>query len=123
MTVSLVPQFGSSFATFRPALFHSGSTRPLSVILPVPASPPYNRPPGSSSSSPTSKVPMWKDWSKAGQYEQPVAAAAVQRRREPLDRLRESEASPGSQGYAGPSHPDDGQRARMTPANIAAKTQ
>lgn len=61
------------------------------------------------------------DWSKAGQYEQPVAAAAVQRRREPLDRLRESEASPGSQGYAGPSHPDDGQRARMTPANIAAK--
>uniref|UniRef100_A0A3Q2TJT1 MTSS I-BAR domain containing 2b n=1 Tax=Fundulus heteroclitus TaxID=8078 RepID=A0A3Q2TJT1_FUNHE len=52
--------FGSSFATFRPALSHSGSTRPLSVILPVPASPPYIRPPGSSSSSPTSKVPMWK---------------------------------------------------------------
>uniref|UniRef100_A0A8C6L408 MTSS I-BAR domain containing 2b n=1 Tax=Nothobranchius furzeri TaxID=105023 RepID=A0A8C6L408_NOTFU len=52
--------FGPSFATFRPALSHSGSTRPLSVILPVPASPPYNRPPGSSSSSPTSKVPMWK---------------------------------------------------------------
>uniref|UniRef100_A0A7N8X0R6 MTSS I-BAR domain containing 2b n=1 Tax=Mastacembelus armatus TaxID=205130 RepID=A0A7N8X0R6_9TELE len=52
--------FGSSFATFRPTLFHSGSTRPLSVILPVPASPPYNRPPGSSSSSPTSKVPIWK---------------------------------------------------------------
>ncbi|XP_035483228.1 protein MTSS 2 isoform X3 [Scophthalmus maximus] len=113
--------FGSSFATFRPALSHSGSTRPLSVILPVPASPPYNRPPGSSSSSPTSKVPIWKDWSKAGQYEQPVAAAAVQRRKEPLDRLRESEASPGSQGYAGPSHPDDGQRARMNPATIAAK--
>uniref|UniRef100_A0A3Q1EW86 MTSS I-BAR domain containing 2 n=1 Tax=Acanthochromis polyacanthus TaxID=80966 RepID=A0A3Q1EW86_9TELE len=61
------------------------------------------------------------DWSKAGQYEQPVAAAAVQRRKEPLDRLRESEASPGSQGYAGPSHPDDGQRNRMTPATIAAK--
>lgn len=60
MTVSLVPQFGSSFATFRPALSHPGSTRPLSVILPVPASPPYNRPSGSSSSSPTSKVPMWK---------------------------------------------------------------
>uniref|UniRef100_A0A3Q3LXB8 MTSS I-BAR domain containing 2b n=1 Tax=Mastacembelus armatus TaxID=205130 RepID=A0A3Q3LXB8_9TELE len=113
--------FGSSFATFRPTLFHSGSTRPLSVILPVPASPPYNRPPGSSSSSPTSKVPIWKDWSKAGQYEQPVAAAAVQRRKEPLDRLRENEASPSSQGYAGPSHPDDGQRSRMTPATIAAK--
>ncbi|GLD55611.1 MTSS1-like protein isoform X3 [Lates japonicus] len=113
--------FGSSFATFRPALSHSGSTRPLSVILPVPASPPYIRPSGSSSSSPTSKVPIWKDWSKAGQYEQPVAAAPVQRRKEPLDRLRENEASPGSQGYAGPSHPDDGQRPRMTPATIAAK--
>lgn len=58
--MSLVPQFGTSFATFRPALSHSGSTRPLSVILPVPASPPYTRLPGSSSSSPTSKVPMWK---------------------------------------------------------------
>ncbi|XP_068566815.1 protein MTSS 2 isoform X2 [Cebidichthys violaceus] len=113
--------FGSSFATFRPALSHSGSTRPLSVILPVPESPPYNCPPGSSSSSPTSKVPIWKDWSKAGQYEQPVAAAAVQRRKEPLDRLRENEMSPSSQGYAGPSHPDDAQRHRMTPATIAAK--
>lgn len=60
VTMSLIPQFGTSFATFRPALSHSGSTRPLSVILPVPASPPYNRPPGSSSSSPTSKVPIWK---------------------------------------------------------------
>ncbi|XP_032371214.1 protein MTSS 2 isoform X2 [Etheostoma spectabile] len=111
--------FGTSFATFRPALSHSGSTRPLSVILP--ASPPYNCPPGSSSSSPTSKVPMWKDWSKAGQYEQPVAAASVQRRKEPLDRLRENEMSPSSHGYAGPSHPDDAQRPRMTPATIAAK--
>ncbi|XP_059207483.1 protein MTSS 2 isoform X2 [Centropristis striata] len=113
--------FGTSFATFRPALSHSGSTRPLSVILPVPASPPYNCPSGSSSSSPTSKVPIWKDWSKAGQYEQPVAAAPVQRRKEPLDRLRENEMSPGSHGYAGPSHPDDAQRHRMTPATIAAK--
>ncbi|XP_027870002.1 MTSS1-like protein isoform X3 [Xiphophorus couchianus] len=113
--------FGSSFVTFRPALSHSGSTRPLSVILPVPASPPYIRPSGSSSSSPTSKVPMWKDWSKAGQYEQPAAAAPVQRRKEPVDRLRESEGSPGSQGYAAASHPEEGQRPRMTPASIAAK--
>ncbi|XP_077941364.1 protein MTSS 2 isoform X2 [Gasterosteus aculeatus] len=113
--------FGLSFATFRPALSHSGSTRPLSVILPVPESPPYICPPGSSSSSPTSKVPIWKDWSKAGQYEQPVAPAAVQRRKEPLDRLRENEMSPSSQGYSGPSHPDDAQRHRMTPATIAAK--
>uniref|UniRef100_A0A7N6ARH9 IMD domain-containing protein n=1 Tax=Anabas testudineus TaxID=64144 RepID=A0A7N6ARH9_ANATE len=69
-------------------------------------------------SSPTT---VSTDWSKAGQYEQPMAAAAVQRRKEPLDRLRENEASPSSQGYAGPSHPDDGQRSRMIPANIAAK--
>lgn len=60
ITMSLIPQFGTSFATFRPTFSHSGSTRPLSVILPVPASPPYNRPPGSSFSSPTSKVPIWK---------------------------------------------------------------
>ncbi|XP_037304375.2 protein MTSS 2 isoform X4 [Pungitius pungitius] len=61
------------------------------------------------------------DWSKAGQYEQPGAAAAVQRRKEPLDRLRENEMSPSSQGYTGPTHPDDAQRHRMTPATIAAK--
>ncbi|KAM6976652.1 protein MTSS 2 isoform 3-T3 [Aplochiton taeniatus] len=114
--------FGPSFATFRPALSLSGSapSRPLSVILPVPASPPYSCSPGNSSFSPTSKVPICKDWSKAGQYEQPLAAAAAyQRRKEPLDRLRENEASPS---YAGaPHHPDDGQRGRMTPATIAAK--
>uniref|UniRef100_A0A8C7THV1 MTSS I-BAR domain containing 2b n=1 Tax=Oncorhynchus mykiss TaxID=8022 RepID=A0A8C7THV1_ONCMY len=107
--------FGSSFATFRPALSHTGSIRPLSVILP--ASPPYNCSPGSNTTSPTSKVPCWKDWSKAGSYEQPLAAT-LQRRKEPLDRLRESEVSPGSQGYAG-AHPDDVQRPRMTPATIA----
>lgn len=47
-------------------------------------------------------------------------AATLQRRKEPLDRLKESEASPGSQGYAG-AHPDDVQRSRMNPATIAAK--
>ncbi|XP_019910660.2 protein MTSS 2 isoform X1 [Esox lucius] len=109
--------FGSSFATFRPALSHTGSTRPLSVIFP--ASPPYNCSPGSNTSSPTSKVPCWKDWSKTGPYEQPLAAT-LQRRKEPLDRLRESEVSPSAQGYTG-AHPDDGQRTRMTPATIAAK--
>ncbi|XP_054915996.1 protein MTSS 2 isoform X5 [Poeciliopsis prolifica] len=61
------------------------------------------------------------DWSKAGQYEQPAAAAPVQRRKEPVDRLRESEGSPGSHGYATASHPEEGQRLRMTPASIAAK--
>uniref|UniRef100_A0A7N8Y1R3 MTSS I-BAR domain containing 2b n=1 Tax=Mastacembelus armatus TaxID=205130 RepID=A0A7N8Y1R3_9TELE len=91
----------------------------------------YSKPPSPMPSDITSQVKMpcvhtkihalIYDWSKAGQYEQPVAAAAVQRRKEPLDRLRENEASPSSQGYAGPSHPDDGQRSRMTPATIAAK--
>uniref|UniRef100_A0A673WFA3 MTSS I-BAR domain containing 2b n=1 Tax=Salmo trutta TaxID=8032 RepID=A0A673WFA3_SALTR len=69
--------------------------------------------PVSECSSPTT------DWSKAGSYEQPLAAT-LQRRKEPLDRLKESEASPGSQGYAG-AHPDDVQRSRMNPATIAAK--
>ncbi|XP_072321091.1 protein MTSS 2 isoform X2 [Eucyclogobius newberryi] len=62
------------------------------------------------------------DWSKAGQYEQPVAAAAaVQRRKEPLDRLRESEGSPSAQAYAGPSHAEDAQRARMGAVAMASK--
>uniref|UniRef100_W5LIT6 MTSS I-BAR domain containing 2 n=1 Tax=Astyanax mexicanus TaxID=7994 RepID=W5LIT6_ASTMX len=59
------------------------------------------------------------DWSKAGSHEQPLVNT-LQRRKEPLDRLRESEASPQSQGYAG-VQPEDPQRPRMTPATIAAK--
>nr|XP_033960746.1 protein MTSS 2 isoform X3 [Pseudochaenichthys georgianus] len=61
------------------------------------------------------------DWSKAGQYEHAGAAAVVQRRKEPLDRLRENEMSPVSQGYTTPTQPEDAQRHRMTPANMAAK--
>eukprot|EP00063_Salmo_salar_P028841 XP_014003676.1 PREDICTED: MTSS1-like protein isoform X6 [Salmo salar] len=49
---------GSSFGTFRPALSHTGSIRPLSVILP--GSPTFNRSPGSKTPSPISKVPSWK---------------------------------------------------------------
>uniref|UniRef100_A0A8C7DBN7 MTSS I-BAR domain containing 2b n=1 Tax=Oncorhynchus kisutch TaxID=8019 RepID=A0A8C7DBN7_ONCKI len=71
----------------------------------------YSKPPSPMPSDITSQ-----DWSKAGSYEQPLAAT-LQRRKEPLDRLKESEASPGSQGYAG-AHPDDVQRSRMTPATI-----
>nr|XP_057932740.1 protein MTSS 2-like isoform X4 [Doryrhamphus excisus] len=61
------------------------------------------------------------DWSKAASYEQPAAATApatvVQRRKEaPLN-----EGSPSAQGYAGPSHADDGQRPRMSSAAITAK--
>uniref|UniRef100_A0A8C9W7P8 MTSS I-BAR domain containing 2 n=1 Tax=Scleropages formosus TaxID=113540 RepID=A0A8C9W7P8_SCLFO len=106
--------FGLSFATFRPALSHTGSIRPFSVILP--ASPPYNRSLGSSNSSPTSKVPCWKDWSKPGPYDQP-AVNTLQRRKEPLERLREPETSSGVQGYAG-THSEDSQRPRMSPATI-----
>ncbi|XP_069037442.1 protein MTSS 2 isoform X2 [Lepisosteus oculatus] len=110
-------KFGSSFATFRPAISHTGSIRPFSVILP--ASPPYNCPPGSNTYSPTSKVPCWKDWSKPGPYDQPLVST-LQRRKEPIERLRESEQGPPHPGYAG-LHPEDPQRTRMTPATIAAK--
>ncbi|XP_077085452.1 protein MTSS 2 isoform X4 [Siphateles boraxobius] len=59
------------------------------------------------------------DWSKVGSSEQPLAST-LQRRKEPLDRLREAETSPQSQGYSG-MHLEDPQRPRMTPATIAAK--
>ncbi|KAK9971961.1 hypothetical protein ABG768_025299 [Culter alburnus] len=59
------------------------------------------------------------DWSKVGSSEQPLAST-LQRRKEPLDRLRETETSPQSQGYSG-MHSEDPQRPRMTPATIAAK--
>ncbi|XP_051572114.1 protein MTSS 2-like isoform X1 [Myxocyprinus asiaticus] len=59
------------------------------------------------------------DWSKVGSNEQPLAST-LQRRKEPLDRLREAESSPQSQGYSG-MHLEDPQRPRMTPATIAAK--
>ncbi|XP_056098437.1 protein MTSS 2 isoform X5 [Rhinichthys klamathensis goyatoka] len=59
------------------------------------------------------------DWSKVGSSEQPLASM-LQRRKEPLDRLREAETSPQSQGYSG-MHSEDPQRPRMTPATIAAK--
>uniref|UniRef100_A0A672LU62 MTSS1-like protein n=1 Tax=Sinocyclocheilus grahami TaxID=75366 RepID=A0A672LU62_SINGR len=59
------------------------------------------------------------DWSKVGSGEQ-LLASTLQRRKEPLDRLREAETSPQSQGYSG-MHSEDPQRPRMTPATIAAK--
>uniref|UniRef100_A0AAQ4PQC7 MTSS I-BAR domain containing 2a n=1 Tax=Gasterosteus aculeatus aculeatus TaxID=481459 RepID=A0AAQ4PQC7_GASAC len=54
------PTFGScsSFGTFRPAFSHTGTMRPLSVILP--ASPTFNHSLGSNTPSPTSKIPSWK---------------------------------------------------------------
>ncbi|XP_059370465.1 protein MTSS 2-like isoform X3 [Carassius carassius] len=59
------------------------------------------------------------DWSKIGYSEQPLAST-LQRRKEPLDRLREAETSPQSQAYSG-MHSEDPQKPRMTPATIAAK--
>ncbi|XP_041077478.1 protein MTSS 2-like isoform X9 [Polyodon spathula] len=109
--------FGSSFATFRPALSLTGSIRPLSVILP--ASPPHNRPPGTNTYTPSSVVPCWKDWSKPSPYDQPMVST-LQRRKEPAERHRESELALPPQVYPG-IHPEDAQRLRMTPATIAAK--
>uniref|UniRef100_A0A8C7LJ07 MTSS I-BAR domain containing 2a n=1 Tax=Oncorhynchus mykiss TaxID=8022 RepID=A0A8C7LJ07_ONCMY len=99
---------GSSFGTFRPALSHTGSIRPLSVILP--GSPTFNRSPGSKTPSPISKVPSWKDWSKTSTYEPSLA-------RESLDRMREQEVPSSPKGFSG-MHPDT-HRSRMAQATIA----
>ncbi|XP_010773894.1 MTSS I-BAR domain containing 2a isoform X1 [Notothenia coriiceps] len=105
----------SSFGTFRPAFSHTGTIRPLSVILP--ASPTFNHSPGSKTPSPTSKIPSWKDWAKSCE---PSLASTLQRRRESMDKMREPEAPPSPLGYSG-MHPDDPHRARMGPGSIAAK--
>ncbi|XP_033941144.1 MTSS I-BAR domain containing 2a isoform X1 [Pseudochaenichthys georgianus] len=105
----------SSFGTFRPAFSHTGTIRPLSVILP--ASPTFNHSPGSNTPSPTSKIPSWKDWAKSCE---PSLASTLQRRRESMDKMRELEAPPSPLGYSG-MHPDDPHRARMGPGSIAAK--
>ncbi|KAK5867725.1 hypothetical protein PBY51_012190 [Eleginops maclovinus] len=105
----------SSFGTFRPAFSHTGTIRPLSVILPV--SPTFNHSPGSNTPSPTSKIPSWKDWAKSCE---PSLASTLQRRRESMDKMRELEAPPSPLGYSG-MHPDDPHRARIGPGSIAAK--
>ncbi|XP_041852979.1 MTSS I-BAR domain containing 2a isoform X2 [Melanotaenia boesemani] len=107
----------SSFGTFRPAFSHTGTIRPLSVILP--ASPTFNHSPGSNNPSPTSKVPSWKDWAKSSSCE-PSLASTLQRRREPVDKMREMEAPPSPQGYRG-VQADDPHRPRSGPGIITAK--
>ncbi|XP_077424707.1 MTSS I-BAR domain containing 2a isoform X2 [Vanacampus margaritifer] len=107
----------SSFGTFRPAFSHTGTMRPLSVILP--ASPTFNRSPGSNTPSPTSKVPSWKDWAKSSQCE-PSLASTLQRRRESLDKIRDMEAPPSPKGYCG-NQGDDAHRTRIGPGMITAK--
>ncbi|XP_078527405.1 protein MTSS 2 isoform X3 [Lissotriton helveticus] len=61
-------------------------------------------------SSPTS------DWSKASPYDQPMLAS-LQRRKDRVEHLRESELGPGYQGM----NIEDPHRPRMSPATIAAK--
>ncbi|XP_045893669.1 MTSS I-BAR domain containing 2a isoform X2 [Micropterus dolomieu] len=107
----------SSFGTFRPAFSHTGTIRPLSVILP--ASPTFNHSPGSNTPSPTSKVPSWKDWAKLSSYE-PSLASTLHRRRESMDKMRDLEAPPSPLGYSG-MQPDDPHRARIGPGSTAAK--
>ncbi|XP_023493073.1 protein MTSS 2 isoform X2 [Equus przewalskii] len=64
-------------------------------------------------SSPTS------DWSKAGPHEQP-AGTTLQRRKDRVELLRDTEPSPASGGALGPSG-EEAPRPRMSPATIAAK--
>uniref|UniRef100_A0A3P9QB07 MTSS I-BAR domain containing 2a n=1 Tax=Poecilia reticulata TaxID=8081 RepID=A0A3P9QB07_POERE len=104
----------SSFGTFRPAFSHTGTIRPLSVILP--ASPTFNHSPGSNNPSPTSKVPSWKDWAKSSSCE-PTLASTPQRRRDSVEKMREP---PSPQGYSG-MQPGDLHRARSGPGIITAK--
>ncbi|XP_044617176.2 protein MTSS 2 isoform X2 [Equus asinus] len=64
-------------------------------------------------SSPTS------DWSKAGPHEQP-AGTTLQRRKDRVELLRDTEPGPASGGALGPSG-EEAPLPRMSPATIAAK--
>uniref|UniRef100_A0A8C9LI33 MTSS I-BAR domain containing 2 n=1 Tax=Piliocolobus tephrosceles TaxID=591936 RepID=A0A8C9LI33_9PRIM len=64
-------------------------------------------------SSPTS------DWSKVGSHEQP-SGATLQRRKDRVELLRDTEPGPASGGTLGPSG-EEALRPRMSPATIAAK--
>uniref|UniRef100_A0A8C6Q667 MTSS I-BAR domain containing 2a n=1 Tax=Nothobranchius furzeri TaxID=105023 RepID=A0A8C6Q667_NOTFU len=114
-----IPQYGScsSFGTFRAAFSHTGTIRPLSVI--VPASPTFTHSPGSNNPSPTSKVPSWKDWAKLSPCEASLAST-LQRRRESVEKMREMETPPSPQGYSG-MQPGDLHRVRSGPGTITAK--
>uniref|UniRef100_A0A3P8VJZ4 MTSS I-BAR domain containing 2a n=1 Tax=Cynoglossus semilaevis TaxID=244447 RepID=A0A3P8VJZ4_CYNSE len=115
MPSDIASQFGScsSFGTFRPAFSHTGTIRPLSVILP--ASPTFTHSPGSNTPSPTSKIPNWKDWAKLSSCE-PSLAGTLQGRRESADKMREMEAPPSPQGYSG-MQSEDSHRGRLGPVN------
>ncbi|XP_078527407.1 protein MTSS 2 isoform X5 [Lissotriton helveticus] len=71
----------------------------------------YSKPPSPMPSDITSQ-----DWSKASPYDQPMLAS-LQRRKDRVEHLRESELGPGYQGM----NIEDPHRPRMSPATIAAK--
>uniref|UniRef100_A0AAY4BSG4 IMD domain-containing protein n=1 Tax=Denticeps clupeoides TaxID=299321 RepID=A0AAY4BSG4_9TELE len=102
LTRLFVPQWGSSFATFRRAHARTASLRPLSFALPAS---PSNSSPGSDTPSPTSHSPGRKDWSKSASYHLPPA----------LTQLRRNELLYGSRGHAG-TKPEEPHKARMSPA-------
>nr|XP_044998064.1 protein MTSS 2 isoform X4 [Jaculus jaculus] len=64
-------------------------------------------------SSPTS------DWTKAGPHEQPLGST-LQRRKDRVELIRDTEPGPASGGTLGPSG-EEAPRPRMSPATIAAK--
>uniref|UniRef100_A0A2K6NDY7 MTSS I-BAR domain containing 2 n=1 Tax=Rhinopithecus roxellana TaxID=61622 RepID=A0A2K6NDY7_RHIRO len=74
----------------------------------------YSKPPSPMPSDITSQ-----DWSKVGSHEQP-SGATLQRRKDRVELLRDTEPGPASGGTLGPSG-EEVPRPRMSPATIAAK--
>ncbi|XP_045149756.1 protein MTSS 2 isoform X4 [Echinops telfairi] len=74
----------------------------------------YSKPPSPMPSDITSQ-----DWAKAGPHEQ-SAGTSLQRRRDRVELLRDSEPGPAGGGTVGPGG-EEVPRARMSPATIAAK--
>ncbi|XP_057349183.1 protein MTSS 2 isoform X2 [Manis pentadactyla] len=74
----------------------------------------YSKPPSPMPSDITSQ-----DWTKAGPHEQP-SGTTLQRRKDRVELLRDTEPGPASGGTLGPSG-EEAPRPRMSPASIAAK--
>ncbi|XP_037372002.1 protein MTSS 2 isoform X2 [Talpa occidentalis] len=74
----------------------------------------YSKPPSPMPSDITSQ-----DWSKAGPHEQP-SGTTLQRRKDRVELLRDTEPGPASGSTVGPSG-EEAPRPRMSPATIAAK--
>ncbi|TKC35314.1 hypothetical protein EI555_019840 [Monodon monoceros] len=74
----------------------------------------YSKPPSPMPSDVTSQ-----DWAKAGPHEQP-SGSTLQRRKDRVELLRDTEPGPAVGGTLGPSG-EEAPRPRMSPATIAAK--